>query len=49
MENYITEEELRKREEWERCAANAYELPDEFVLKLIKEIRYLRNKLKSGE
>lgn len=34
----LTLEQLRERQEWERCAANAYEVPDETVLAMIDEI-----------
>jgi hypothetical protein len=45
----ISEAALIKREEWERCAPNAYELPDDFVLALIAEIRQLRIKVKENQ
>jgi hypothetical protein len=38
----ISEENLAKRETWERCAVNAFQQPDEQVLAMIAEIRRLR-------
>src|SRR6266568_1073543 len=40
----ITDKELNEREEWERCAENAYQVSDKFVLQLIEEYRNLREK-----
>ena len=42
----ITDEQLNERESWERCAANAYDLPDEFVVELIREVRELRHRMR---
>jgi hypothetical protein len=42
MNEDVTETALVRREEWERCAGNAYQQPDEQVLAMIAEIRRLR-------
>lgn len=41
----ITDEELNERESWEQSAENSFNLPDEFVLRLINEVRELRARL----
>lgn len=45
-ESLVTEKALQKREEYERCAANAHERPDEQVLAMIAKIRELRTRLR---
>lgn len=44
----ISFDALKKREEYERLAGNAYQQPDTQVLAMIAEIRALRAKLKSA-
>ncbi len=41
----ITDKQLKDREEWERFAANDYDVPDTLVLELIREVRFLREKV----
>ena len=46
LQNFVTDEALSKREEYERCAPNAYEQSDMQVLAAIREIRALRERIR---
>lgn len=43
MQMPLSEEALACRENWERCAPNAFRQPDEEVLAMIAEIRTYRS------
>lgn len=49
LNQYLTEEALTKREEWELCAPNAYQMSDIQVIDMIREIRRLRAILAATE
>jgi hypothetical protein len=48
MQTPLSENDLTYREQWERCAPNAFRLPDEEVLAMIAEIRLWRATLPNG-